>query len=522
MSVLQYLAATTQKLRIVVDANATTNESRVIVNYSVQTATSPFTPAPAVATTNGTTAVDILGAPGASEQRSITNFIVWNRDTVDHTYTIYLDISGTEYNIYTAQSVKAGKSTILAVSGGGGSSGGGVNGPASSTNRAVATWSGTAGDTLLNNSNNTVDSSGITNDPAAEITGTAGGGYIGVPAQSSDPSAPSATGYRLSSTSAGYLAWRMKNGTDTYRRAFIGALTANRDYTTPDKTGTLAMLDDVPISLPGGRLTLTTGVPVTTADVTAAGTLYYTPYVSGSIKLYTSSAWKQYIFTELSLSFTLTSGKNYDVFIYDNSGTLTLVLSAAWTNDTTRADALATQDGVTVLSSDHSRLWLGTIRASGSNVTEDSKAKRFVWNAYNRVSRYLYAAISAATYTYATNTVRQCNAQASYQLEIVTGLAAETISVINNLQVAGGNGVDLISSIGEDSTTAAFATCSTGRSYDAAAAAQQSSNFSVLSTIPPLGYHYYVGQEKVGAGTATVYGSTYTPTPSIIKGDWYA
>ena len=128
---------------------------------------------------------------------------------------------------------------------------------------------------------------------------------------------------------------------------------------TTNGSGTLswAAAGATPYALAGGRLTLTSGTPVTTSDVTGAGTLYYTPYTSGQIALYSGSAWVVYTFTERSLSLTLTSGKNYDVFLYDNSGTLTLELSAAWTNDTTRADALTTQDGVYVKSGATTRRW---------------------------------------------------------------------------------------------------------------------------------------------------------------------
>src|SRR5437016_1613615 len=112
--------------------------------------------------------------------------------------------------------------------------------------------------------------------------------------------------------------------------------------------------------IPGGRLTLTTAVPVTTADVTGAGTLYYTPYLHDRIRIYDGTRWQYYVFAELSLSLTLTNAKLYDVFVYDNSGTLTLELSAAWTNNTTRSDALGTQDSVQVKNSAKTRLWLGT------------------------------------------------------------------------------------------------------------------------------------------------------------------
>lgn len=159
-----------------------------------------------------------------------------------------------------------------------------------------------------------------------------------------------------------------------------------------------------------GRLTTESGVPVSTDNRTSQSTLYFTPYNGNLVSIYDGTRWKLYAFTELSLSLSVTSGKNYDVFIYDNAGTLTLELSAAWTNDTTRADALTTQNGVYVKSGAATRRWLGTIRASGTNTTEDSDNKRFVWNKYNQIIKYLIAKETAASWTRAVaNTWRESN-----------------------------------------------------------------------------------------------------------------
>jgi len=62
-------------------------------------------------------------------------------------------------------------------------------------------------------------------------------------------------------------------------------------------------------------------------------------------------------------------------------------LSAAWSSGTVRADALARRNGVWVKSADHTRRWLGILRASAANTVEDSKQKRFVYNYYNRENR---------------------------------------------------------------------------------------------------------------------------------------
>jgi len=141
-----------------------------------------------------------------------------------------------------------------------------------------------------------------------------------------------------------------------------------------------------------GRLTLETGEPVSTADQTAKTTLYFTPYKGNQIALYDGTAWGVHSFSELSLSLSgYTANTNFDIFIYDNSGTLTLE-STAWTNNTTRATSLVIQDGVYVKSGATTRRYLGTIRTTATtSQCEDSKSSRFVWNYYNQISKKLFA-----------------------------------------------------------------------------------------------------------------------------------
>lgn len=275
---------------------------------------------------------------------------------------------------------------------------------------------------------------------------------------------------------------------------------------------------------PGGRLTLTTAVPLTTADVTGAGTLYYTPYVGSTIALYNGTTWVLYPFTERSLALTLTSGKNYDVFLYDNSGTLTLELSAAWTNDTTRADALTTQNGVTVKSGATTRRWLGTIRASGSNTTEDSFAKRFVWNAHNRRRRPMRVLETTDSWNYSTATMRQANGAAANQLDFVIGsdddgVEATVLALVSN----NNNDVTLVSAIGLDSTSAAAPGCLIG--YQNSAGNRVRVNTSTLRTFTGIGRHTLVWLEYSGAtATTTWYGDIGTPliAQSGITGTVYA
>ncbi|OAI41008.1 hypothetical protein AYO40_00570 [Planctomycetaceae bacterium SCGC AG-212-D15] len=260
----------------------------------------------------------------------------------------------------------------------------------------------------------------------------------------------------------------------------------------------------------GGRLTLTSNTPVTTSDVTGAGTIYYTPYLHDRVTIYDGTRWKVYTFTQRSLALTLTSGKNYDVFLYDNSGTLTLELSAAWTNDTTRADGLTTVDGVSVKSSNNTRLWLGTIRASGTNTTEDSLARRFCWNAFNRLPRKMVVKESSVNWSYGTNAYRQANASSANSLQFVLGALVEPVAAKVVVTFDDGNNAQYAPGIGIDNTTANNADLTTcGLNLAGAGTGIRYGAFAFWDGWPSaVGYHYTAWLETAPSGVAvTVYGT---------------
>jgi hypothetical protein len=172
-----------------------------------------------------------------------------------------------------------------------------------------------------------------------------------------------------------------------------------------------------------GRLTLSSGNPWAGlhSDITAATSLYYTPTVGSRIALYDGTRWKLYTFAEVTLSSpTLTNAIPYDVWLYDNSGTLTLEVTA-WTDATTRATALTTQDGVYVKSGATTRRYLGTILPSAANQMSDASYFRGVWNQYNQTSCYLNKTVSGSGYTYATATIRHSNNDNTNRITVVTG-----------------------------------------------------------------------------------------------------
>jgi len=203
------------------------------------------------------------------------------------------------------------------------------------------------------------------------------------------------------------------------------------------------------------RLTLTSGLPVTTADINTATTVYCTPYKGNHIALYDGAAWHMRTSVEFSLALgTLTSGKPYDVFCYDNSGVPTLEF-LVWTNDTTRATALAYQDGVLSKTGALTRRYMGTFYTISTTQTCDSSsAGRYLFNYYNRARRSLNSAASGSSWTYTTATIRQANGSAVNQVAYIAGVCEDAVEaeIITSASNTAAN-VEVFVGVGIDSTT---------------------------------------------------------------------
>lgn len=171
---------------------------------------------------------------------------------------------------------------------------------------------------------------------------------------------------------------------------------------------------------PQGRLTLTTGVAVTTSDVTGATSAYYTFCGGQYVPLYASGAFVNTdIVAELSLALDSNSGhtgyhqsgKIFDFFVVNDSGTIRLGTGPAWTSDTARGTGAATTEldfskafptnknsmtlrfgsasGNTVSVAANAGTYVGSFRATADGQATDSRAKRFLYNAYNQTFRFM-------------------------------------------------------------------------------------------------------------------------------------
>lgn len=261
-----------------------------------------------------------------------------------------------------------------------------------------------------------------------------------------------------------------------------------------------------------GRLSLTSGTAVTVSDVTAATTLYYALYQGNQVGLYTGSAWQAFTIAELSIAVPATTNQMYDVFVDYNAGTPALSLTA-WTNDTTRATALTTQDGVLVLTGSTGKRFVGCMRTTGvSGQTEDSFAKRFVWNAYHRQLRAMRVTDATNSWNYTTNSFQQANASTANQVAFVIGLAeVEFIASVTGYALNSGGSLEYAVAIGVDSATTPTANQIGMYQFNASSVAPLQVR-AELRTYPAVGYHFAAWLERsvTTTGTTAWYGDNNT------------
>lgn len=254
-------------------------------------------------------------------------------------------------------------------------------------------------------------------------------------------------------------------------------------------------------SLANGRLSFSNGVAVPSTDVTAATTVYWVPYQGNEIGLYSGTEWVSFSLVQLSIAVPSTTATMYDVFMDYNAGTPALSLTA-WTNDTTRATALTTQDGIYVLTGSTGKRYVGSFRTgSVSGQTEDSLTNRLLWNNQWRLPRALKRIDGTDSWNYTTATYRLANAPAANQVNVVIGLAETPVDL--TLQANGTNGgtINIWSAIGYDSTTVPM---------NAPSQSVATNNIpSQLTTrvvhYPAVGYHYYAWLERSTASGTTVW-----------------
>lgn len=265
---------------------------------------------------------------------------------------------------------------------------------------------------------------------------------------------------------------------------------------------------DVDVSRCQGRLTLTSGTPVTTSDVTAATTIYFCPSDGNQVAVFDGTWWTIRTFTELSVAIPSAASQAYDVFLADIAGTLTLEV-LAWTSDTARATAYTTQDGVKVKAGATTRRLLGSFRTTAvAGQTEDSRAKRLVANATKatRARRALRRIANTTNYEYHNpGTYRQAGNDPLHQVEVMVSVPEVVVDVRVSTDVSQSIIANItMVHVGEDSITVPDPDSFAGQ-FQTQTTNQSAVVSASLVKAPAVGYHKYVWLEYSDNAGATTW-----------------
>ena len=265
-------------------------------------------------------------------------------------------------------------------------------------------------------------------------------------------------------------------------------------------------------SINDGRISTSSTDPAPATDQTAITTLYWTPNGKGNriALLDTSSspnAWTLINSPAVSIAVPSTTNQMYDLFGYLSSGALALS-ATAWTNDTTRAVALTTQDGVYVKTGAVNYRYLGSFRTtsvSGQTEIVFSSASRApnigIWNYYNRVPARCLRLENTSSWTCTSTSWQLLNQSASNEITFVVGVVDDIIESNEGAVAINGSSIWCLG-IGLNSITATSGLNSGGWN-----SSQPNSANSSLAIPPALGLNYVSALQSVGGSTATFYGN---------------
>lgn len=279
---------------------------------------------------------------------------------------------------------------------------------------------------------------------------------------------------------------------------------------------------------PMGRLTLTSATPVLTSTTSGQTTIYYTPYVGSFVPIYDGTRWTWTPFSELSQTTTdstkspaaVANNSVYDMFVWNDSGTLRCTRGPAWSSTTSRGYTLTMQNGILLNTSAITNgpgasrgTYVGTVASNGSSQIDfilggaganGTAASLGVWNTYNRRRFAGIVSDTTDTWSYATATVRAANGSNTMRCTFVVGLAEDAFSASYGACFLCDNTRTANAGIGYDSTSALSGrangiTSASGTNIAVAAGA--------YSVQPAVGVHFFQACEVgPGAGTTTWYG----------------
>lgn len=339
---------------------------------------------------------------------------------------------------------------------------------------------------------------------------------------------------------SGYVCEAEYNGTDwiLLNPATAAGTAASNTFSGDNTFSGSTMLDGPilvtggPLTSPGGRLTLTSATPVLTSDVTGATTIYYTPYIHNAIDLYDGTRWRTHFFAELSQALAdatkspaaAATDSNYDMFVWNDSGTLRCTRGPVWSSATARGTGAGTTElerlhgvfvnkiAITNGPAAQRGVYVGTIRTNGSTATPmvwkpaaasgGAACTLYVWNNYNRVRFTAVSRDNKDTWNYATGSFRSTDNSTNNRVHIVRGLQVDDAEVMAVGSAGNDLNIRLMVGLGLDSASHhSDAVVGCGCPVDVN---EPVSMIAHYRGDPGLGYHYFQALEwGGGSGTTT-------------------
>lgn len=301
------------------------------------------------------------------------------------------------------------------------------------------------------------------------------------------------------------------------------------------QSGALAL-----IVFPQGRLTAVTAVAIPTTDQSAVTVLYYT---AGQAPISDGTNIIPNVSPQLSMALDPTaahtgyhqSGKNFDVFKFNDSGTIRIGTGPTWNSgavagsDTARGTGAGSTDiqflgntgiqvntnsivlrwgsasGNTTTVAANQAVYLGTFRTTADGQFEDSMTKRFLWNAYNQAQREMRRVETTASWNYSTSGFRQANANAANQIECVLGQSGGQVEA--ELMMTASSSTATIRPV-NCAVALDAVTVTDGAAYISASSTLFGSVIHKYRGLPTAGYHKLCALESGGgADIQTWYGN---------------
>ena len=289
--------------------------------------------------------------------------------------------------------------------------------------------------------------------------------------------------------------------------------------------------------LPQGRLTLASGTPVMTSDVTGATTVYYTPYVGRRVPIWDAA---KFVMTDTGGELSQTLGDAtkspaaavtgvYDMFVWNDNGVIRCTRGPVWTDLTIRSagSALVRIQGILVNNAAipngpaaNRGTYVGTIFVNGTNTVNfqfggaaagGSFANFCVWNMYNRVPVCGQSRDTTATWSYATGTWREANNSGNSRIWYVCGLAEDPVFATYQAMVELAGGATNIAyvgiALGAGLVEASLPSGTVGSVGQITGTHLWGTAVAQYAGIPGLGLRFLQAFEYVSPGTAFYYGA---------------